>query len=71
MLTPRVVLSVMVGLIVLDSLIGGVGAYLGHEGMFAFGVEVGKFTWAAVVGAAASAFSAGRADAARPPDGQG
>lgn len=53
----KIVLGALLSVLLLDVLILGFGAYIGHNGMFQFGTEVGKVAFGTVLGALASAFS--------------
>jgi hypothetical protein len=55
--TRKIILGTLVGILVLDAVMTGLGAYWGHNGMFEFGAEVGKYIFSTVVGALVTAFA--------------
>jgi hypothetical protein len=57
MVTQKLVLFSMIGVVVLASGILLIGAAIGHTGLFQFGAETAKYIFGAVIGALASAFS--------------
>jgi len=53
----KIILGGLLGVLLLDVIIVVIGAYIGHNGLFEFGAEVGKVAFGTVLGALASAFS--------------
>jgi hypothetical protein len=62
----RAILVALLSVLLITVGMVGLGAYLGHNGLFDLGAELAKFVFGTVVGALASAFSEKGDGAATP-----